>query len=92
MLSNLILKISYNFVCYLFQGGYGVPGGLGEDGEVKGFDFTEQTIRKAFIRKVRRLIIMCAASPDIAVPLSITFSFSSECRQSWRSTDENIQN
>lgn len=48
--------------------GYGAPGygdatyspnvGVGEDGEVKGFDFTEQSIRKAFIRKVYA-ILMC---------------------------------
>ena len=44
---------------------YGDPGyappnsnSLGEDGEVKGFDFTEQSIRKAFIRKVYS-ILMC---------------------------------
>ncbi|KAI5637481.1 inhibitor of apoptosis-promoting bax1 domain-containing protein [Phthorimaea operculella] len=55
-----------------FQPGYGddgtaylVPGypgpgapGLGEDGEVKGFDFTEASIRRSFIRKVYS-ILMC---------------------------------
>ncbi|GBP08783.1 Protein lifeguard 1 [Eumeta japonica] len=47
-------------------GGYGEPTGyqspegvgFGEDGQVKGFDFTDQTIRKAFIRKVYS-ILMC---------------------------------
>ncbi|XP_072947828.1 protein lifeguard 1-like isoform X2 [Epargyreus clarus] len=45
--------------------GYGEPAGypgpassLGEDGEVKGFDFNEQSIRRAFIRKVYA-ILMC---------------------------------
>ncbi|KAM3955858.1 glutamate [NMDA] receptor-associated protein 1 isoform 2-T2 [Aphomia sociella] len=39
--------------------GYGGPSdSVGEDGEVKGFDFTEQTIRRAFIRKVYS-ILMC---------------------------------
>ncbi|XP_053606662.1 protein lifeguard 1-like isoform X2 [Plodia interpunctella] len=47
--------------------GYVPPGGsVGEDGEVKGFDFTEQTIRKAFVRKVYA-ILMCQ--------LLITMSF-----------------
>lgn len=53
-----------------FQAGYGgapygeaagyaqPPGGVGEDGEVKGFDFTEKSIRRAFIRKVYA-ILMC---------------------------------
>ncbi|KAJ2943574.1 hypothetical protein O0L34_g16683 [Tuta absoluta] len=48
-----------------FQPGYGDPGypgpgapGLGEDGEVKGFDFTEASIRRSFIRKVYS-ILMC---------------------------------
>ncbi|XP_037294785.1 protein lifeguard 1 isoform X1 [Manduca sexta] len=38
--------------------GYSPNVGVGEDGEVKGFDFTEQSIRKAFIRKVYS-ILMC---------------------------------
>ncbi|XP_068618824.1 protein lifeguard 1-like isoform X2 [Battus philenor] len=46
--------------------GYGEPAGypgpgqgsLGEDADVKGFDFNEQSIRKAFIRKVYS-ILMC---------------------------------
>ncbi|XP_013172564.1 PREDICTED: protein lifeguard 1-like isoform X1 [Papilio xuthus] len=40
--------------------GYPGPGqgSLGEDGDVKGFDFNEQSIRKAFIRKVYS-ILMC---------------------------------
>lgn len=46
-----------------FQPGYGDPsggyvGGVGEDGEVKGFDFNDQSIRKGFIRKVYS-ILMC---------------------------------
>ncbi|CAH0730018.1 unnamed protein product, partial [Brenthis ino] len=45
-------------------GGYGEPvftgpgGSLGEDSDVKGFDFNEQSIRKSFIRKVYG-ILMC---------------------------------
>ncbi|XP_038223308.1 protein lifeguard 1-like isoform X3 [Zerene cesonia] len=38
--------------------GYGGPAGLGEDADVKGFDFNEQSIRKSFIRKVYS-ILMC---------------------------------
>ncbi|XP_026733743.1 protein lifeguard 1 isoform X3 [Trichoplusia ni] len=34
------------------------PGAVGEDGEVKGFDFSEQSIRRSFIRKVYS-ILMC---------------------------------
>ncbi|OWR55260.1 hypothetical protein KGM_208135 [Danaus plexippus plexippus] len=32
------------------KAGYG--GGLGEDADVKGFDFNDQSIRKLFVRKV----------------------------------------
>ncbi|KAJ8715911.1 hypothetical protein PYW08_013196 [Mythimna loreyi] len=39
--------------------GYAPPqDGVGEDGSVKGFDFSEQSIRRAFIRKVYA-ILMC---------------------------------
>ncbi|XP_030034207.2 protein lifeguard 1 isoform X1 [Manduca sexta] len=40
------------------QANYSFNQGIGENGEVKNFDFTEQTIRKAFIRKVYS-ILMC---------------------------------
>ncbi|CAK1585919.1 unnamed protein product [Parnassius mnemosyne] len=33
------------------------PGSLGEDADVKGFDFTEQSIRKAFVRKVYSILM-----------------------------------
>ncbi|XP_050671554.1 protein lifeguard 1-like isoform X2 [Leptidea sinapis] len=48
------------------EAGYGGPGTLGDDADVKGFDFNEQTIRKSFIRKVYS-ILMCQ--------LLVTFSF-----------------
>ncbi|XP_073946821.1 glutamate NMDA receptor-associated protein 1 lifeguard isoform X5 [Choristoneura fumiferana] len=40
--------------------GYAQPGAadLGEDGSVKGFDFSDQTIRKAFIRKVYSILMV----------------------------------
>ncbi|CAG4946591.1 unnamed protein product [Parnassius apollo] len=38
--------------------GYLGPQSFGEDGHVRGFDFTEQTIRRGFIRKVYS-ILMC---------------------------------
>ncbi|CAK1585918.1 unnamed protein product [Parnassius mnemosyne] len=38
--------------------GYVGPQSFGEDGQVHGFDFTEQTIRRGFIRKVYS-ILMC---------------------------------
>ncbi|XP_045525732.1 protein lifeguard 1-like isoform X4 [Pieris brassicae] len=40
------------------KAGYGGPAGLGEDADVKGFDFNEQSIRKSFVRKVYS-ILMC---------------------------------
>ncbi|XP_048487599.1 protein lifeguard 1 isoform X3 [Plutella xylostella] len=40
--------------------GYGPPGasGMPEDGEVKNFDFTDQSIRRAFIRKVYSILMV----------------------------------
>lgn len=83
------MKITVNFICYLFQGGYGAPGGLGEDGEVKGFDFNDQSIRKAFIKKVRRLyyyVWKVSIFSEIAV-LSHTYSYNFFylVRQRWES-------
>ncbi|XP_075979268.1 protein lifeguard 1-like isoform X2 [Anticarsia gemmatalis] len=50
---------AYGGAGYGDPAGYAPPsGGVGEDGEVKGFDFTEQSIRRAFIRKVYA-ILMC---------------------------------
>lgn len=46
--------------------GYAGPGGsFGEDTDVKGFDFTEQSIRKSFIRKVYG-ILMCQLLVSLA--------------------------
>lgn len=40
------------------QGGYGSGGYDPEDPDVKGFDFTDESIRKGFIRKVYSILMV----------------------------------
>ncbi|CAH2039301.1 unnamed protein product, partial [Iphiclides podalirius] len=53
-------QAGYGVAGYGEPAGYPAPGqgSLGEDADVKGFDFNEQSIRKAFVRKVYA-ILMC---------------------------------
>lgn len=52
--NEVFLYLVHNSWLYFPQpAGYAPPpGAVGEDGEVKGFDFSEQSIRRSFIRKV----------------------------------------
>ncbi|CAF4925990.1 unnamed protein product [Pieris macdunnoughi] len=49
------LAAGYDGVGY-GEPGYGGPAGLGKDADVKGFNFNEQTIREAFVRKVYSIL------------------------------------
>lgn len=40
-------------------GGFADPGYSGEDPEAKGFQFTDESIRRGFIRKVYAILMVC---------------------------------